>query len=83
MYLGIVILVCFVFLKVKYLMPLHFRDTKASGSGVANDMSVTCPVHAKNELFFFQTCSYTQVAVQFLVSLQNSKKKKLELECIP
>lgn len=28
MYLEIVILVCSVFLKVKYLMPLHFSDTK-------------------------------------------------------
>lgn len=38
-------------------------------------MSVTHLVHAKNELFFFQTYFYGHVAVQFLVPLKNSEKK--------
>lgn len=58
-------------------MPLHFWDTKTfklQDEGWENDMSVARLVHAKNELFFFQTYFYGQVAVQFLVPLQNSEK---------
>lgn len=74
-YLG---LLCF--LKVRYLMPLHFWDTKTfklQDEGGGNDMTVACLVHAKNELFFFQT--YFYCCTIFCPTAKLRKKIKTEM----